>query len=256
MAYLRILPFVPLVVQFLFHVVGAAPTNSSAPRALKVISHCTVPNTVALTFDDGPYKYLRKFADLLSEHGAKGTFFFNGDNYDCIYDEERVEDIQYAFDKGHQVGSHTWHHADLGKITSKSKMTDEFIRTETALKKILGVEVAMTRPPYGSLNSLAEEVAAEQGQTLITWDLDTRDADGASVKYSKEQYEEAAKESPSNILALNHEPYNSTLSEVIPYAFEILKDKKYKFVTVAECLGMEAYHSIGSRSTRDKTWKC
>ncbi|KAG7095303.1 hypothetical protein E1B28_006069 [Marasmius oreades] len=254
MAHLRLLPFIPLTVLFLSHVVGAAPTDDSATHA-KVISHCAEPNTVALTFDDGPYDFLRKFVDLLGEHGAKGTFFFNGDNYDCIYDEKRVEDIQYTFDRGHQVGSHTWHHSDLGEIKTESKMMDEFVRTEEALKKILGIEVAMTRPPFGSLNSLAEEVAAKRGQTLILWDLDTRDADGASVKYSKSQYDEVVKKSPSSILALNHEPYKRTLTEVIPYAIEILKEK-YRFVTVAECLGMEAYHSIGSRSVRDKTWKC
>ena len=64
----------------------------------QVITRCTVPNTAALTFDDGPYVYLyvRSFSHFscrsittlpikdiskaLIAAGAKGTFFFNGNN--------------------------------------------------------------------------------------------------------------------------------------------------------------------------------
>lgn len=34
----------------------------------------------------------------------------------------------------------------------------------------------------------------------------------------------------------------STVREVLPYAIEILKKKGYKLVTVAECLGENAYN--------------
>ncbi|KAL0069299.1 hypothetical protein AAF712_003664 [Marasmius tenuissimus] len=185
---------------------------ASAPVArAQVINNCTQPGTVALTFDDGPYDYLRDFVDLLDRNGAKGTFFFNGDNYDCIYSDDRVSDMKYAYGKGHQIASHTWHHSDLGKIKSEAKMNDEFKRTEEAIKKILGVEVAMTRPPFGSYNALTETVARKRGQSLILWDLDTRDAAGATTKDSIAQYEDVAKKNPSNVLALNHEPYKTTL---------------------------------------------
>lgn len=48
--------------------VHASPANfteRAAPLA-QVITKCTVPNTVALTFDDGPYQYLSVCASPLS----------------------------------------------------------------------------------------------------------------------------------------------------------------------------------------------
>ncbi|CCO29970.1 carbohydrate esterase family 4 protein [Rhizoctonia solani AG-1 IB] len=52
----------------------AAPTNSTlltrAPA--QVITKCTVPNTVALTFDDGPYSYIYDISKALVAAGAKG----------------------------------------------------------------------------------------------------------------------------------------------------------------------------------------
>lgn len=48
-----------------FTAVNALPINDSTPaRSIRprqlagVITSCTVPNTAALTFDDGPYQYL------------------------------------------------------------------------------------------------------------------------------------------------------------------------------------------------------
>jgi hypothetical protein len=43
----------------------ASPANFTK-RAAQVITKCTVPNTAALTFDDGPYQYIqvRTHADI------------------------------------------------------------------------------------------------------------------------------------------------------------------------------------------------
>ncbi|KAJ7662977.1 hypothetical protein B0H17DRAFT_1093129 [Mycena rosella] len=45
-----------------------------------VYSSCKNKGDVALTFDDGPYIYLKDISNTLSAAGAVGTFFFNGDN--------------------------------------------------------------------------------------------------------------------------------------------------------------------------------
>jgi peptidoglycan/xylan/chitin deacetylase (PgdA/CDA1 family) len=64
----------------------AHPKPSPTERALhpraspdaKVYSSCKNSNQIALTFDDGPYIYLRNISDQLTKAGAKGTFFMNG----------------------------------------------------------------------------------------------------------------------------------------------------------------------------------
>ncbi|KAG8737793.1 Carbohydrate esterase 4 protein [Ceratobasidium sp. 414] len=60
----------------------ALPTDSmlETRAAAKVYTKCTKPKTVALTFDDGPYAYIYDISKALVAAGAKGTFFFNGNN--------------------------------------------------------------------------------------------------------------------------------------------------------------------------------
>ena len=83
-----------------------ALTGRATPLA-QVITKCTVPNTVALTFDDGPEEYIYVcissylfLVDLwlngkqnISRHliaaGGKGTFCWNGDN--CEYNSDRIK---------------------------------------------------------------------------------------------------------------------------------------------------------------------
>ncbi|KAJ7362376.1 hypothetical protein DFH08DRAFT_950649 [Mycena albidolilacea] len=50
----------------------------------QVYEACINANDIALTFDDGPYIYLRSISDQFSAAGAKATFFMNGNNWDCI----------------------------------------------------------------------------------------------------------------------------------------------------------------------------
>ncbi|KEP50007.1 carbohydrate esterase family 4 protein, partial [Rhizoctonia solani 123E] len=81
----------------------ASPLNSTLSFGLaQVITKCAKPNTVALTFDDGPHWYLYDISKTLVAAGAKGTFFFNGNNYGCIYDPANMKRVKYAYNKGHQ----------------------------------------------------------------------------------------------------------------------------------------------------------
>lgn len=63
-----------------FPVVQPTPTSGAVPVG-RAITSCTVPGTVALTFDDGPFDYTNKAMNLLKAAGFRATFFLNGDNY-------------------------------------------------------------------------------------------------------------------------------------------------------------------------------
>jgi peptidoglycan/xylan/chitin deacetylase (PgdA/CDA1 family) len=222
----------------------------------QVITRCTTPNTVALTFDDGPYVYLYDVSKALVAAGAKGTFFFNGNNYGCIYDPDNVKRVKYAIDHGHQIASHTWNHKDLTTL-SWDQIHDEMWRVEQALRKIAGVVPAFMRPPYGNYNDLVRDAAGLRGQSLVTWDFDSQDSLGASVAKSKSLYNGVISRHPSTILALNHEVYETTVHQVLPYAISRLQNAGYRLVTLSECLGGKApYQSVGPRGTRDSSWHC
>lgn len=48
--------------------------------AQEVVTSCK-PGYVALTFDDGPYKFTNELLDLLESESVKATFFVNGNNF-------------------------------------------------------------------------------------------------------------------------------------------------------------------------------
>jgi hypothetical protein len=55
--------------------------QAAGPAAGQVITKCSSPGQIALAYDDGPYQYTQKLADILSNGGAKGTFFVTGTLY-------------------------------------------------------------------------------------------------------------------------------------------------------------------------------
>ncbi|KAG6812668.1 hypothetical protein H0H92_001426 [Tricholoma furcatifolium] len=121
----------------------------------------------------------------LKAANATGTFFFNGDNYACIYDADEMKRVKYAYNHGHQIASHTWSHPDLTTLT-----WDE---------------------TYGNYNDLVRQVSAARGQKLVIWDFDSGDSVGATPTESEDDYEELIEERPSTILALNHETIGQLL---------------------------------------------
>ncbi|KAG8915705.1 Carbohydrate esterase 4 protein [Tulasnella sp. 408] len=221
-----------------------------------VYSKCTTPNTVAITFDDGPYIYNTDIVNTLKQYNAKGTFFVNGNNYECIYSTANEQRLKTAYNEGHQIASHTWGHLDWTTL-SKDQLRSEMARTDTALTKILGVKPTFVRPPYGNYNAASREVAAENGQDIVIWDFDSGDSVGKSAQQSKDEYRKVADQTPSTILTLNHETYESTAKDVLYYALKVLQAKHYNFVTVAECLGgKNPYLTKTTPGKRDSTWKC
>ncbi|QRV93299.1 chitin deacetylase [Ceratobasidium sp. AG-Ba] len=229
--------------------VFALPTDNTLETraAAMVYTKCTKPNTVALTFDDGPYYYSYDISKALIAAGGKGTFFLNGNNFGCIYDGDNAKRVKYLYDKGHQIASHTWSHANLSTL-SWDQVHDEMWRVELAMKKIAGVVPAFMRPPYDNVKN----VAGARGQSIAMWDFDNQDSLGASPAQSKQLYDEAIAKRPSTILALNHEVHERTAHEVVPYAINKLTAAGYKLVTLAECLGDKpAYQSVGKPSLRD-----
>jgi len=234
--------------------VQASPAELTERANLaQVITKCTVPNTAAMTFDDGPEQYIYNISKQLLAVGGKGTFFWNGNNYGCIYDEVNVKRVKYAYNAGHMVASHTWSHPDLTTL-SFDQIHDEMWRVEQALERIIGVKPAFMRPPYGNYNNLVRQVAAQRGQKLVTWDFDSGDSTGSTAAQSNAAYDSLVKKHPSTILALNHEVYETTAHKVVPHAIKDLQSKGYKLVTVAECLGLEPYQSVSA--PQSGSWTC
>ncbi|KAJ7240918.1 chitin deacetylase, partial [Mycena rebaudengoi] len=190
----------------------------------QVYDACINANDIALTFDDGPWIHLRNISDQFTAAGANASFFFNGNNFDCIYSSDRIADIKYAYAAGHMIGSHTWSHASLIEL-STAQIQDGMFRMEEALSRILGIKPAFMRPPFGDFNNNVQSIAAARGQSLALWDWDTGDADGNTTAQSEAVYNDVANAKVKNALILEHETEDTTASTLVPFALKLFQSK-------------------------------
>ncbi|BGP19962.1 hypothetical protein JCM10213_006739 [Rhodosporidiobolus nylandii] len=216
-----------------------------------VVTRCKNDGDFALTFDDGVYTYGKEVASYLTNNDIKGTFFVNGNNWACIYDN--ADELIARHKAGHVIGSHTWTHPDISKL-SAAELNKQLDLVETALKKIIGVKPRFFRPPYGSYNSDNLQVLKERGYTVIDWNFDSGDSVGRAASQTVKDYK--ALKYPTSYIALNHETKEGTAKTVIPSVVPALQKKGYRLVDMATCLGVSPYQSVGTPGKRDKTWTC
>jgi len=213
----------------------------------KFIYSCTQKKTIALTFDDGPYLYTQELVDyLLDKHpDVKVTFFQLGQfHYPFATDvKEYQKAMKQAHDNGFQIASHTFTHkisSDMNEFKKNLDKNDDFI------EKVTGDRPRYLRAPKGHCDSTCLSHVDEWGYRLIQWDTDTNDWDlessGSAEQRVKDSVDflkkEFAKEKDSYLI-LMHDTEEYTVREIAPWIIENsgMKEKGYRFVTVAECLG-------------------
>ncbi len=128
---------------------------------------------VALTFDDGPRPpFTGAILDVLRDQGIVATFFLVGENA-----ERYPELARRIVREGHAVGNHGWAHRALDAL-STSAAHDEIGRGARAIREATGVQPRILRPPFGALDDRIRGrrgIAADHGQTLVMWSVETRD---------------------------------------------------------------------------------
>lgn len=212
-----------------------------------IVSTCTVPGTVALTYDDGPGEHTDALLDLLAQYDAKVTFFVSGvSNGKGQIDEDFpwIQLIQRMDRDGHQIASHTWSHQDLDKITPVQRQ-DQMFKNEAALRNILGGFPTYMRPPYSSC-SLETGCLSEMGRLgyhVILFDLDTDDYnndDPNLIQRSKDRFDFALDKyeaSDKSWLVISHDVHDQTVHNLTEHMLRRLRNDGYRPVTVGECLG-------------------
>src|SRR5262249_58001614 len=85
---------------------------------------------ILLTLDDGPHpRWTAPLLDLLAKEGLKGVFFVLGKQVAAPGGKTLV---QRAYNEGHRIGSHTYNHLDLTKLTEE-QVRDEILKTEALI---------------------------------------------------------------------------------------------------------------------------
>ena len=134
-----------------------------------LVNYSISDNNVALTFDDGPTQYTTAIVDILNNYRVGGTFFFIGNK-----SKKHADTIQYVYNNGYSIGSHSMKHDNMVKLTYKQQEAD-LLQTTAILESIIEEEVSLYRPPYGSFNSSTENLINSYDKKIVLWDRDTKD---------------------------------------------------------------------------------
>ena len=180
---------------------------------------------VALTFDDGPHAvYTDQILDILEEHGAVATFFEVARNLSKAPDA-----VRRAADLGCEIGSHSYRHANLGKMDQAAQQADQ-PAGDALFQEVLGTTPTLLRPPYGSMNKTLKTTC---GRSIVTWSIDPEDwlcQDAATVV----QRIQAEKSLDGQVILL-HSIYGSTVEAtrtLVPW----LQEQGYQLVTASELI--------------------
>lgn len=184
---------------------------------------------VALTFDDGPDpRWTPTVLATLARFQAKATFFLVGERL------ARHRDLATAeLMAGHEVGSHTWSHADLSRV-APAVVTDELRRTHDLITEMVGKPPTLLRPPYGHIDAVGLLAAATLGYSVALWSHHVRGTDSAH-----DLAETLDTVVPGSMVLVHDGGPQPTpaLMQALPGLIGGLLAKGYALVTVSELLG-------------------
>lgn len=195
-------------------------------RRVKPKVYTRLENTgrkVALTFDDCifPDEWAR-ILDILKRRNVKATFFCPGERIAM-----HPELARRVVKEGHTPAAHGWGHPMMTSL-SFSDIVNRLERDRRQWAAVGGVSAPYFRPPDGAFDSTVMEAAAASFHPrIIMWDLDSRDALGASG--SSLVCSAVCDARPGSIILMHTKPVTAA---VLPTILDRLEAKGLKPVTL------------------------
>ena len=175
---------------------------------------------IALTFDDGPRRETTaKLLDGLAQRGVPATFFLIGEQ--IVGQEDLVLRME---SEGHQIGIHTYDHVTLTGL-NRADFDAQVDKTRQMLKKILGHNDFLLRPPYGLYD---QGVQNKAGCPIILWSVDPEDW---GDKNAGREVNHILSHASDGDIILMHDIYPASVEAALRVVDE-LHGQGYLFVTV------------------------
>ena len=206
--------------------------------------------TVALTFDDGPDPtWTPKVLAVLAREQVPATFFVVGSRASSHPGLVRRE-----VREGHEVGNHTWSHADLSTAPAWHRRL-ELSLGQLGLAGSAGVTGSLLRPPYSSTPDAvpaADEGMLRQltdlGYVVVLADRDTEDWRRSGVGSIVQR---ALPDGTRGTVVMMHDAGGDRAQtvEALPKIIESYRALGYRFTTVSGGLGLPSTasdHPVGA----------
>ncbi len=186
----------------------------------------TTGGLIALTFDDGPSAHTDRLLNIFNTYGGKGTFFVVGNLID-----NRQDTVRRIVNEGHEIGSHSWNHKQLTRI-SDSELNDQLMMTRAKILEVTGFDSKICRPPYGAYNQTVKTKGEELGITFVNWSIDTLDW---KYRNANTVYNHVMKYANDGAIVLCHDLHKTTV-DAMEMAIPKLIESGFQLVTVSELL--------------------
>ncbi|WP_176451712.1 polysaccharide deacetylase family protein [Enemella dayhoffiae] len=187
---------------------------------------CARTTCVALTFDDGPGPSTHLVVEGLLAAKAPATFFQLGGMLQAAPEAGR----QVA-SAGNEIAGHTWSHPTMTQLSADRLANAEIRRTAEEMVKVYGRAPLMMRPPSGVHNKATDKVIGAAGESLVMWNVDTRDWQHRDTAKTVAEAVKGA-DKPGSIV-LMHDIHPST-GAAVPELVTQLRARGVTLVTVGE----------------------
>jgi peptidoglycan-N-acetylglucosamine deacetylase len=194
---------------------------------------------IALTFDDGPNEpYTSRLADFLAERQVRATFFQVGR---AVLRYPEVSRRLIA--DGHVIGNHSFTHELTNFLTAKT-LAEEVRKGQAALATV-GLRPALYRPPWLLRTPALPGILASHGLLPVSGQF-SHQLEAFQPRPQVIADAAAAKAKPGGIVIF-HDGFDGRAANrantvaAAKIVVERLAGDGYRFVTVAELLGVPAY---------------
>lgn len=178
----------------------------------------TNEESIILTFDDGPGKFLPDILDVLKAEDVSAMFFWQSR---LLYPKRPWRRV---LQEGHMIGTHTVRHPNLAKLPY-DKQYQEIAKSVRKIENTTSQSVKHFRPPFGQYNADTIQAAQQLQLTPVMWrvaaiDWELKDDPEQIVSNVCDHLENGA-------VILLHE-LKQTL-DVLPELVQTIKTKGYNF---------------------------
>lgn len=189
-----------------------------------------------LTFDDGPTKKATsKILNILAEEDVSASFFVIGE-----YVNHHPELVKRAFDEGHYIANHTYHHSNSKLYKSPTDFVNEIKNTDIEIGKAIGISdysSHLFRFPNGYMSSIykkekkwATSLLSDMNYLFVDWNCLNRDSEKVySPVDLLKNLKSSAKDKGSLVILMHDTCDLSDTPSALKDSISYLKSQGYEF---------------------------